>query len=59
MNNLVQVAKPYDDSERKISTVAICAGSGGSMFEGIGADLFFTGEMQHVRRSYMFTGCYF
>lgn len=31
-----------------ISTVAICAGSGGSMLVGKKADVYFTGEMAHV-----------
>ncbi|KAL5494621.1 hypothetical protein ACEPAI_82 [Sanghuangporus weigelae] len=43
----VQVTRPYENPDRRISTVAICAGSGGSMFEGIDTDLYFTGEMQH------------
>ncbi|KAL5533599.1 hypothetical protein ACEPAG_59 [Sanghuangporus baumii] len=43
----VQVTRPYENPDRRISTVAICAGSGGSMFEGVDADLYFTGEMQH------------
>nr|CAI5854956.1 unnamed protein product [Callosobruchus analis] len=30
-----------------ISTVAVCAGSGGSVFNGIQADLYLTGEMMH------------
>ena len=34
-------------SETKISTIAICAGSGGSVLKGVGADLYFTGEMSH------------
>ncbi|KAL5536101.1 hypothetical protein ACEPAF_4206 [Sanghuangporus sanghuang] len=43
----VQVTRPYENPDRRISTIAICAGSGGSMFEGVDADLYFTGEMQH------------
>lgn len=46
MNGQVQVCTPYE-KERKIKTVAICAGSGGSMLGGVDADLYFTGEMQH------------
>ena len=30
-----------------VSTVAICAGSGGSMLLGVDADVYFTGEMSH------------
>lgn len=44
----VQVSLPYDESGKNIKTVAICAGAGGSMFQGLEADLLFTGEMQHV-----------
>lgn len=47
---LVQVAQPYEQSpsNKKIRTIAICAGSGASVFQGVDADLYFTGEMQHV-----------
>lgn len=31
-----------------VETIAICAGSGGSVFAGKKADVYFTGEMQHV-----------
>lgn len=46
----VQVAQPYEQnqSNKKIRTIAICAGSGASVFQGVDADLYFTGEMQHV-----------
>ena len=30
-----------------VSTVAICAGSGGSLLLGVDADVYFTGEMSH------------
>lgn len=33
--------------DHQISTIAICAGSGGSVFKGIKADLFYTGELSH------------
>lgn len=33
--------------DHAIRTVAICAGSGGLVFSGVKADLFFTGEMSH------------
>lgn len=33
--------------EKSISTVAICAGSGSSVFKGVHADLYFTGELSH------------
>lgn len=35
-------------SEMEVQTVAICAGSGGSMLLGHDADVYFTGEMAHV-----------
>ena len=46
---LVQVAYPFgsDPTAATVKTVAICAGSGGSMFAGLTADAYFTGEMQH------------
>ena len=34
---------------REVRTVAICAGSGGSVLDGVDADVYFTGEMSHVR----------
>ncbi|CUM66512.1 uncharacterized protein PRCAT00004178001 [Priceomyces carsonii] len=42
----VGVAKDQDGSQ-KIKKIAICAGSGGSVFGGITADLFYTGEISH------------
>lgn len=30
-----------------VSTIAICAGSGGGMLLGVDADVYFTGEMSH------------
>ena len=35
------------DCETQISTVALCAGSGASILQGISADIFLTGEMSH------------
>lgn len=48
----VSVAVPQDVSEGKkgevkIKTVGICAGSGGSMLNGLDVDLLFTGELSH------------
>jgi len=45
----IQVAYPYADKSRSmpIHTVAICAGSGGSMLLGRDADVYLTGEMTH------------
>lgn len=50
----VQVAlargkKPTD----LIQTIAICAGSGGSVFSGVKADLFYTGELSHHEALYL------
>ncbi|KAG1742613.1 NGG1p interacting factor 3 [Suillus paluster] len=41
----VDVGRPL--SEKSIKSVAICAGAGGTMFSGVDADVYFTGEMQH------------
>lgn len=41
-----------NDKNHKISTVAICAGSGGSVFRGVEADLYFTGELSHHEALY-------
>ncbi|KAK8861426.1 YbgI/family dinuclear metal center protein [Kwoniella newhampshirensis] len=41
----VQLAEP--DIQTPVSSIAVCAGSGGSMFKGVEADLFITGEMSH------------
>ncbi|KAJ7664751.1 NIF3-like protein-like protein [Mycena rosella] len=45
----IQVGYSPVRPERLVSTVAICAGAGGSMFGALGrnADVWFTGEMQH------------
>lgn len=44
----LQVAYPAGQGAgTTVSTVAICAGSGGSMFAGLQADVYFTGEMSH------------
>ena len=34
-------------SDIKISSVGVCAGSGGSLFAGVDVDLLFTGELSH------------
>lgn len=41
----VDVGRPFTD--KPITSVAICAGAGGTMFSGVDADVYFTGEMQH------------
>ncbi|KAJ3729098.1 NGG1p interacting factor 3 [Lentinula guzmanii] len=47
----VQVGYATTNDGRKssamVETIAICAGSGGSVFAGKEADVYFTGEMQH------------
>lgn len=40
------------DKDQGISTVAICAGSGGSVFRGTKADLYYTGELSHHEALY-------
>ena len=34
-------------NEKLVKTVAICAGSGGSVLKGVKAGMYFTGEMSH------------
>lgn len=41
----VDVGRPL--VQKPIKTIAVCAGSGGSLFSGVDADVYFTGEMQH------------
>jgi len=41
----VDVGRPL--VRRKVRTVAICAGSGASVLNGVDADVYFTGEMAH------------
>jgi putative NIF3 family GTP cyclohydrolase 1 type 2 len=41
----VQLATP--ETEKVISSIAVCAGSGGSVLSGAKADLLITGEMSH------------
>jgi len=43
----LQVAPIADSPNHEIQSVAICAGSGGSMLVGVDADVYFTGEMSH------------
>ncbi|KDQ62882.1 hypothetical protein JAAARDRAFT_168173 [Jaapia argillacea MUCL 33604] len=49
----VQVAYPQphgdlqNETSSKVQSVAICAGSGGSMLLGVNADVYLTGEMSH------------
>ena len=41
----MQLAGPEQPSP--ISSIAVCAGSGASVFKGVEADLYLTGEMSH------------
>ncbi|CDK25725.1 unnamed protein product [Kuraishia capsulata CBS 1993] len=41
------VAPASGSSNPVASSVAICAGSGGSLFRGVNADVFYTGELSH------------
>lgn len=44
----VQLGRSAYPRSEKVTSVAICAGSGGSMLLGADADVYFTGEMSHV-----------
>lgn len=47
LNNL-RYAQAIPGSQRDlINTIAICAGSGGSVLKGVKADMYLTGEMSH------------
>lgn len=41
----MQLATPYEPKD--ISSIAVCAGSGGSVLSGCKADMIITGEMSH------------
>lgn len=41
----LQVVRPSED--KLLSSIALCAGSGGSVFKGVDADVYFTGELGH------------
>ncbi|KAI6135925.1 NGG1p interacting factor 3 [Pisolithus sp. B1] len=43
--NYVDLARPL--VPRQVRTIAVCAGSGGSVLASVNADVFFTGEMSH------------
>lgn len=45
----VQVALDPAAPTKEIQSIAICAGSGESVLMGVDADVYFTGEMGHVR----------
>ena len=44
----VQLGRSAHPRSESVTSVAICAGSGGSMLLGVDADVYFTGEMSHV-----------
>lgn len=51
--NHVQVGLGRNQNKNHpISTIAICAGSGGSVFRGTKADLYYTGELSHHEALY-------
>lgn len=52
----VDVGRPLAD--KQITSVAICAGAGGTLLSGIDADVYFTGEMQHVGLSFSSSACF-
>ncbi|KAK6463208.1 GTP cyclohydrolase 1 type 2/Nif3 [Scheffersomyces coipomensis] len=43
----VQVAQARETKDPEISSIALCAGSGGDVFKGAKADLYYTGEISH------------
>lgn len=45
----VQLARASQSANGNVQSVALCAGSGGSVIGNVPADLYFTGEMSHVR----------
>ena len=47
----VQLGRSAYPRSEKVTSVAICAGSGGSMLLGVDTDVYFTGEMSHVSLS--------
>lgn len=51
--NHVQVAAAANSRpDPQIRTIAICAGSGGAVFRGVSADVFYTGELSHHEALY-------
>ena len=50
LHGQVQLARPDHPRSEKVTSVAICAGSGGSMLLGVDADVYLTGEMSHVSK---------
>ncbi|KAG7849027.1 hypothetical protein KL941_001845 [Ogataea angusta] len=50
--NHLQLATKKDPDTAAITTVAVCAGSGGSVFRNVDADLYLTGELSHHEALY-------
>lgn len=48
----VGVGRNENNEKHQIKTIAICAGSGGSVFKGVKADLYYTGELSHHEALY-------
>lgn len=46
----IQIAT--NDRSKPIKSIAVCAGSGGGVFKGIDADLYYTGELSHHEALY-------
>ncbi|RPB14775.1 NGG1p interacting factor 3 [Morchella conica CCBAS932] len=44
---MVAATEAHNSGDALISRIALCAGSGGSMFKHLDVDLFFTGELSH------------
>lgn len=48
LNNLLGLSDcRVINGDREAKTIAVCPGAGGSLFEGVDADLYITGEMRH------------
>ncbi|ESW98809.1 hypothetical protein KL918_001800 [Ogataea parapolymorpha] len=50
--NHLQLATKIDPDTAAVTTVAVCAGSGGSVFRNLDADLYLTGELSHHEALY-------
>ncbi|KAI5851324.1 GTP cyclohydrolase 1 type 2/Nif3 [Morchella snyderi] len=44
---MVAATEAHNSGDALISRIALCAGSGGSLFKNLDVDLFFTGELSH------------
>lgn len=52
LNNVQVGLGRNQDKNHAIRTIAICAGSGGGVFKGVKADLYYTGELSHHEALY-------